>query len=66
MTVTLNGSPSEVTEGIKLVDLLHERGLHPSSVLVEHNGVALHRSELENVVLREGDVLEVLRVTAGG
>jgi thiamine biosynthesis protein ThiS len=35
-------------------------------VLVEHNGLALHRSEWPAALLAEGDRIEILQVAAGG
>jgi sulfur carrier protein len=36
------------------------------SVVVEHNGTALLRSEVEAAALQDGDVLELVRAVAGG
>jgi sulfur carrier protein len=40
--------------------------LRPGSVVVEHNGTALLRSELDGVTLADGDVLELVVAVAGG
>jgi len=40
--------------------------LPPQSILVEHNGVALHRQEWAKRPLAEGDRIEFIRVVAGG
>ena len=66
MTVWLNGESAD-TRGANTVAQLAERyGFHPSTILIEHNGVALHRREWSEQQLTEADRIEVIRVVAGG
>jgi len=66
MTVWLNGEQAE-TRGAQTVQELAERyGLHPNSILVEHNGLALHQREWATRALAEADRIEFIRVVAGG
>jgi sulfur carrier protein len=64
--VTVNGAEREFAAGCTLLALLAELGLRPGSVVVERNGTALLRSEVDAVVLAEGDRLELVRAVAGG
>lgn len=64
--ITVNGQPREVHEGLPLPALLTELGLGVGWVVVERNGTALLRSEVESTVLADGDVLELVRAVAGG
>ena len=66
MQLTVNGRPSEVVDGTTLPALLEQLGLRVGSVVVEHNGTALLRSELPAAVLADGDQLELVRAVAGG
>ncbi len=66
MLLTVNGRASEVPDETDLVGLLTSLGLRPGSVVVEHNGTALLRSELASTPLSEGDRLELVRAVAGG
>ena len=66
MRVTVNGGDRELPDGTGLVALLEQLGLRAGSVVVEHNGEALVRSELDAVVLADGDRLELVRAVAGG
>ena len=66
MRVTVNGGDRELPDGLGLLALLQELGLRPGTVVVERNGEALVRSELDAVVLAEGDRLELVRAVAGG
>jgi sulfur carrier protein len=47
-------------------ELVAELGLPLSAALVEHNGIALLRSEWTKTGLRDGDHLEIIRMVAGG
>ena len=66
MLLTVNGTAREVADGTTLVQLVEELGLQVGSVVVEHNGTALLRSEVRNASLADGDVLELVRAVAGG
>jgi len=66
MLLTVNGQPTSVEDGTTLPDLLASLGLQVGSVVVEHNGTALLRSEVGSAVLADGDVLELVKAVAGG
>ena len=66
MQVIVNGRASDVPDGTSLPELVESLGLRVGSVVVEHNGTALLRSELADVRLAEGDRLELVRAVAGG
>lgn len=66
MQLTVNGRDSEVPDGTSLSELVESFGLRVGSVVVEHNGMALLRSELAGVQLADGDRLELVRAVAGG
>jgi sulfur carrier protein len=66
MTISLNGEKADA-RGAQTIEELVERFELPSrTVLIEHNGLALHRREWAERALTEGDRIEVLRVVAGG
>ena len=62
----VNGRASDVPDGTSLPELVESLGLRVGSVVVEHNGTALLRSELVGVQLADGDRLELVRAVAGG
>ncbi len=66
MLLTVNGAPHDVPAGTTMTGLLEALGLQVGSVVVEHNGTALLRSEVLTAVLADGDVLELVRAVAGG
>ena len=66
MQVIVNGRASQLPDGTGLPALIESLGLRVGSVVVEHNGTALLRSELAGVQLADGDRLELVRAVAGG
>ncbi|MFZ4682768.1 MAG: sulfur carrier protein ThiS [Terrimicrobiaceae bacterium] len=64
-TISLNGTTRD-TSSETITDLVNELALAPQTLLIEHNGTALHRSEWPDTALRDGDRVEMLRVAAGG
>ncbi|HET9801027.1 MAG TPA: sulfur carrier protein ThiS [Chthoniobacterales bacterium] len=66
MQISLNGEATDARGAQTVADLVHRFELPPESVLIEHNGIALHRREWKERALAEGDRVEVIRVVAGG
>ena len=66
MRISLNGEIIDSRDAQNVDDLVVHFGLPPETVLIEHNGVALHRREWGQIALAEGDRLEIIRVVAGG
>ena len=65
MTIVLNGDTLD-TASATVQALAAELTPAPETLLIEHNGIALHRSDWSLTALQEGDRIEVLRVAAGG
>ena len=66
MTVWLNGEAAETRGALTIGELAKCFGLAPNTVLVEHNGLALHQREWNQRQLAENDRVEFIRVVAGG
>jgi sulfur carrier protein len=66
MNLTVNGAQQQVADGTTLPELLEQLGLRVGSVVVEHNGTALLRSEVLAMAVHDGDVLELVKAVAGG
>ena len=66
MKVWVNGELTEVDGICNIAELARYYGFPPSTVLIEHNSVALHQREWTQRSLREGDRIEFIRVVAGG
>jgi sulfur carrier protein len=66
VTISLNGEPVEARDAQTIAALVARYKLPPQSILIEHNGLALHRYEWSDRLLAEGDRVEFIRVVAGG
>lgn len=66
MTVSLNGEKADAGGAQTIAELVEHYQLPPQSILIEHNGVALHQREWPDQKLTEGDKIEFIRVVAGG
>jgi thiamine biosynthesis protein ThiS len=66
MTISLNGETVDARDAKTIAQLIERYQLPPQSILVEHNGIAVHRYEWAERSLAEGDRVEFVRVAAGG
>jgi thiamine biosynthesis protein ThiS len=66
MIISLNGETSDARGAQTIAELVESYQLPPQSILIEHNGLALHRREWSDKTLTEGDRIEFIRVVAGG
>jgi sulfur carrier protein len=66
MMISLNGEQIDARGASTIEELVTRFGLSPQAVLIEHNGLALHRREWPDKSLVEGDRIEFIRVVAGG
>ena len=66
MKISLNGETVDARGAKTVAELIDHYQLPPQSILVEHNGLALHRHEWRERPLTEGDRIEFIRVVAGG
>ncbi len=65
INITLNGDPRVVAGG-SIAGLCAEIGLDPAKVAVERNLVIVPRSTLADVMLADGDALEIVHFVGGG
>ena len=68
MTITLNGKPHEIPDrdSIPVTELIQSLPIGDQPVLVELNGEAILTREFSNYRAKDGDVVEVIRMVAGG
>ncbi|MDA8236251.1 MAG: sulfur carrier protein ThiS [Clostridia bacterium] len=64
--VRVNGEGIEVQEGTTLLDYLQQKGVNPQLVVVEYNREIVKRDTWHEVVLQEGDKIEILAFVGGG
>ena len=66
MRISLNGQEADARGAQTVAELVGRFEFVPETVLIEHNGMALHRHEWPLRSLADGDQIEVVRVVAGG
>lgn len=66
MRISLNGREADAGAAQTVAELVGHLELPPEAVLIEHNGVALHRREWPQRTLADGDRIEIVQVVAGG
>ncbi|MGH7921255.1 MAG: sulfur carrier protein ThiS [Candidatus Dormibacteraceae bacterium] len=62
----MNGRAVELPSPTTLADYLQSLGAEPRAVAVELNGEILQRAAYAGCVLREGDIVEIVRMVGGG
>lgn len=66
MTITLNGQKHDISAAQPLAALLETLGLSGKPLVVEHNQIALLPKEINSTQVNDGDVIEIVQITAGG
>jgi thiamine biosynthesis protein ThiS len=66
VTVTLNGKPRKVEDGLTLLDLLQRLDVQPGRVVIEHNREIRRREDFEKTSVHAGDELELVYFVGGG
>ena len=64
--ITANNQKYELTASTTLSEFLEQHEYQVGQVVCERNGNALSPSEMEHMQLQDGDVIEIVRIVAGG
>lgn len=62
----VNGKPRDLESSLDLVSFLEGYGVNLQHVAVGYNGVVLDKDKFPQIVLKEGDVLEIVKPVGGG
>ena len=65
MDVVINGEHKSIAGGT-LLELLEELELDPRAVVVEHNRKIVRRLGLGDVIVSDGDAIELVHFVGGG
>ncbi len=66
MEITINGETQRMEGPCTLGDLLISLGIPGRSVAVEQNLSIVRREDYETTLIRDGDVIEIIRFVGGG
>jgi thiamine biosynthesis protein ThiS len=64
--ITLNGEPFEIDQPISVVALLERLEIDARRVAVEHNLTIIKRHRFPDVIVDEGDKVEIVNFVGGG
>lgn len=64
--ITLNGEQFELDRPVSVTDLLTRLDIDPRRVAVEHNLAILKRQRFPEVVVSDGDTVEIVNFVGGG
>ena len=66
ITLTVNGKLRNVDGSVDLVNFLLSYDVNLQHVAVGYNGIVLEKEKYPEVLLKDGDVLEIVRPVGGG
>jgi thiamine biosynthesis protein ThiS len=66
LVITLNGEQFELEEPMSVVALLAKLDIDPRRVAVEHNLAILKRQRFPEVIVGDGDRIEIVNFVGGG
>ena len=66
MHITLNGEPFQLDHEMSVVALLEKLDIDPRRVAVEHNLAIVKRQRFPEVIVGDGDRVEIVNFVGGG
>jgi thiamine biosynthesis protein ThiS len=64
--ITLNGEPFEIEQPLSLVALLEKLEIDARRVAIEHNLAIIKRHRFPEVIVGDGDKVEIVNFVGGG
>ena len=64
--IQLNGKPFNCATNLALKDLLLYLDVNFTSIIVEYNNEIIQNTSLEQIILQNGDKVELLTIVGGG
>jgi sulfur carrier protein len=66
ISITLNGDPYRIDGDPRLSALIENLKMKPARIAVELNREVVPRARYGEIILKEGDVLEIINFVGGG
>lgn len=66
MIITANGKKVDIKPGLTIVSFLEMHRIKPGTVVIEHNNNLPPKESWPEIILSEGDSLEVIKIIGGG
>ena len=64
--ITLNGERYELEQPLSVIDLLARLDIDPRRVAIEHNLSIIKRHTFSDVIIGDGDTVEIVNFVGGG
>jgi thiamine biosynthesis protein ThiS len=64
--ITLNGEQFDIERPLSVTDLLTRLDIDPRRVAIEHNLTIIKRHTFSDVIIGEGDTVEIVNFVGGG
>ncbi|MDP2827849.1 MAG: sulfur carrier protein ThiS [Sulfuricellaceae bacterium] len=66
MEITVNGKAHQMSDTCTMAQLVEHLDLTGKRIAIEHNGDIAPRSQFNNILLADGDQLEIVVAVGGG
>jgi sulfur carrier protein len=66
INLTVNGKPRQADAPLTLSEFLQTLAIKSQFVAIGYNGEVLDKEDFNRIVLKDGDVLEIVRPVGGG
>lgn len=66
IVLTINGRRQELEKPTYLLDFLHDNNVNVQFIAVAYNGQVLSKESFPQIILNDGDELELVRPVGGG
>lgn len=66
MQITVNGKDRDLLRECHLLEFLDQQRVNPQLIAIEYNGDIVRRERFDEIVLHEGDNLEIVHMVGGG
>jgi thiamine biosynthesis protein ThiS len=64
--IKVNGKEKDISENLSISKFLNENKINCEGVFVGYNGSVIRREKRDEIVLKDSDVLEIIKIVAGG
>ncbi|MDR3049565.1 MAG: sulfur carrier protein ThiS [Elusimicrobiota bacterium] len=64
--IKVNGKEKEIADNVPIFNFLSENKIVLDGVFVGYNGAVIAKNKLGGIILKNGDILEIIRIAAGG
>jgi thiamine biosynthesis protein ThiS len=64
--IKINGKDEKLKEDIDITTYLSQKGIKKESIVVVINEDVVKKENFEKVIIKDGDIVEILRFVSGG